>query len=362
MAEGWTWMSHNFADGMTAAQLAEDAAVQRVKSQTQEVVRDPQLGLVGTLSSLEASQSYKVETSAATASRRISGVAWNPATPIALNDGWNWLGYPADQTMTLDEAFATTTVEKLDAVVGQDGFAQYDGEHWVGTLETLAPGKGYMYQSQSKKNVVYNTAIVSKAHAQHTQGIGSRLPLAFDKHKYPSVMAIVATVCYADGITADNADYQLAAFCGSECRGIGQLSGGLLMMSVYGNAGDRITVQVTDREGSDVLASNTLDFSETVLGNIEVPYAINVNNATAISTTAYDGNVSLSVDGGRLLIHGVAADDINSVELFDINGQKIKHETHISDSGVDISSLTGGVYVAVVCSNGHYTYHKIAVR
>ena len=362
MTEGWTWMSHNFADGMTAAQLAEDAAVQRVKSQTQEVVRDPQLGLVGTLSSLEASQSYKVETSAATASRRISGVAWNPATPIALNDGWNWLGYPADQTMTLDEAFATTTVEKLDAVVGQDGFAQYDGEHWVGTLETLAPGKGYMYQSQSKKNVVYNTAIVSKAHAQHTQGIGSRLPLAFDKHKYPSVMAIVATVCYADGITADNADYQLTAFCGSECRGIGQLSGGLLMMSVYGNAGDRITVQVTDREGSDVLASNTLDFSETVLGNIEAPYAINVGNATAIGTTAYDGNVSLSVDGGRLLIHGVAADDINSVELFDINGQKIKHETHISDSGVDISSLTGGVYVAVVCSNGHYTYHKIAVR
>lgn len=362
MTEGWTWMSHSFADGMTAAQLAEDAAVQRVKSQTQEVVRDPQLGLVGTLSSLEASQSYKVETSAATASRRISGVAWNPATPIALNDGWNWLGYPADQTMTLDEAFATTTVEKLDAVVGQDGFAQYDGEHWVGTLETLAPGKGYMYQSQSKKNVVYNTAIVSKAHAQHTQGIGSRLPLAFDKHKYPSVMAIVATVCYADGITADNADYQLAAFCGSECRGIGQLSGGLLLMSVYGNAGDRITVQVTDREGSDVLASNTLDFSETVLGNIEAPYAINVDNATAIGTTAYDGNVSLSVDGGRLLIHGVAADDINSVELFDINGQKIKHETHISDSGVDISSLTGGVYVAVVCSNGHYTYHKIAVR
>ena len=362
MTEGWTWMSHSFADGMTAAQLAEDAAVQRVKSQTQEVVRDPQLGLVGTLSSLEASQSYKVETSAATASRRISGVAWNPATPIALNDGWNWLGYPADQTMTLDEAFATTTVEKLDAVVGQDGFAQYDGEHWVGTLETLAPGKGYMYQSQSKKNVVYNTAIVSKAHAQHTQGIGSRLPLAFDKHKYPSVMAIVATVCYADGITADNADYQLAAFCGSECRGIGQLSGGLLMMSVYGNAGDRITVQVTDREGSDVLASNTIDFSETVLGNIEAPYAINVGNATAIGTTAYDGNVSLSVDGGRLIIHGVAADDINSVELFDINGQKIMHETHISDSGVDISSLTGGVYVAVVCSNGHYTYHKIAVR
>ena len=44
------------------------------------------------------------------------------------------------------------------------------------------------------------------------------------------------------------------------------------------------------------------------------------------------------------------------------NGQKVMHETHISESGIDISSLSGGVYVAVVCSDARYTYHKIAVR
>lgn len=362
MAEGWTWMSHSFADGLTAAQLADDAAVQRVQSQTQELVRDPQLGLIGTLSALEASESYKVETSAAVALPRISGVAWNPATPIALSDGWNWLGYPAEQTMTLDEAFATTTVEKLDAIVGQDGFAQYDGERWVGTLTTLVPGKGYMYQSQTEKQVAYNTTIVSKAHAQHTQGIADRLPLAFDKHKYPSVMAVVAAVCDDNGMAADNADYLLAAFCGSECRGVGQLAGGLLMMNVYGNVGDRITLHVTDCDGSDVLATATLDFSESLVGSIDAPYAINVGKTTTVGATAYDGNVRLSVVGKRLVISGVAADDISSVELFDINGQKVMHETHISESGIDISSLSGGVYVAVVCSDAHYTYHKIAVR
>lgn len=362
MAEGWTWMSHSFADGLAAAQLADDVAVQRVQSQTQELVRDPQLGLIGTLSDLEASESYKVETSAAVALPRISGVAWNPATPIALSDGWNWLGYPAEQTMTLDEAFATTTVEKLDAIVGQDGFAQYDGERWVGTLTTLVPGKGYMYQSQTEKQVAYNTTIVSKAHAQHTQGIADRLPLAFDKHKYPSVMAVVAAVCDADGVAADNADYLLAAFCGSECRGVGQIADGLLMMNVYGNVGDRITLHVTDCDGADVLATATLDFSESLVGSIDAPYAINVGKTTTVGATAYDGNVRLSVVGKRLVIGGVAADDVSSVELFDINGQKVMHETHISESGIDISSLSGGVYVAVVCSDAHYTYHKIAVR
>ena len=362
MAEGWTWMSHSFADGITAAQLADDAAVQRVQSQTQELVRDPQLGLIGTLSALAASESYKVETSAAVALPRISGVAWNPATPIALSDGWNWLGYPAEQTMTLDEAFATTTVEKLDAIVGQDGFAQYDGERWVGTLTTLVPGKGYMYQSQTEKQVAYNTTIVSKAHAQHTQGIADRLPLAFDKHKYPSVMAVVAAVCDAGGMAADNADYLLAAFCGSECRGVGQLAGGLLMMNVYGNVGDRITLHVTDCDGADVLATATLDFSESLVGSIDAPYAINVGKTTTVGAAAYDGDVRLSVVGKRLVISGVAADDVSSVELFDINGQKVMHETHISESGIDISSLSGGVYVAVVCSDARYTYHKIAVR
>ena len=361
MTAGWTWMSHNIADGITAAQLAADAAVTRVKSQTQEVVRDTQLGLVGTLSTLEASKSYKVEASAAPAAQRISGVAWNPANPIALNSGWNWLGYPAEQTMTLDEAFATTAVEKLDVVVGQDGFAQYDGEHWVGTLSTLAPGKGYMYQSQSEKKVVYNTTIVSKAHALNTPGIAGRLPLAYDKHKYPSVMAVVATVCDSYGMPADNADYQLAAFCGTECRGIGQLTGGMLMMSVYGNAGDRIMLQVTDRDGNSVLANETLNFSESVLGNVDAPYTICVGNATAIGTT-YTGNIRLSVVGGRLFIHGVATNEVSSVELFDINGKKMMHETHVNDNGIDISSLGGGVYVVAICNNGNYTYHKIAVR
>lgn len=175
-------------------------------------------------------------------------------------------------------------------------------------------------------------------------------------------MAVVAAVCDDNGMAADNADYLLAAFCGSECRGVGQIAGGLLMMNVYGNVGDRITLHVTDCDGADVLATATLDFSESLVGSIDAPYAINVGKTTTVGAAAYDGDVRLSVVGKRLVIGGVAADDVSSVELFDINGQKVMHETHISESGIDISSLSGGVYVAVVCSDAHYTYHKIAVR
>lgn len=363
MDEGWTWISHNFESAIAPADLSADEGISRIMGQTQEVIRDPQLGMVGTLAELKASESYKVETTTATARQRLSDVAWNPATPISLNAGWNWLGYPVSQTMSVDEAFATTNAETLDVVVGQNGFAQYDGESWVGSLETMSPGMGFMYQSQSAKNVVYNTSIVSTASAKYAAGISKNLPLVLDIHKYGTIMPVVATINNSDGSALDNDDYQVAAFCGSECRGIGRVVKGLVMMNVYGNGNDAITFHVTDADGENSFDNNaSLNFSETVVGDVFNPYAITINNQTGIADVKYEGNIKVTVDGDMLRIKGIPADNINLVEVYDINGQKLIRETHVSESGIRISNLTTGVYVVIVNGNGEYTYHKIAVR
>lgn len=363
MEEGWTWMSHNFENAIAPADLAADEGISRIMSQTQEVIRDPQLGMIGTLTELSASESYKVETTSATTRQRLSDIAWNPATPISLNTGWNWLGYPVSQTMSVDEAFAATNAEALDVVVGQSGFAQFDGENWIGTLETMSPGMGYMYQSQSAKNVVYNTAIVSTASAKYAPGISKNLPLVLDIHKYGTIMPVVATINNADGSSLDNDDYQVYAFCGSECRGIGRVVKGLVMMNVYGNVNDPVTFHVTDADGENSFDNNaSLNFSEKVVGDIFNPYVLTINNQSGISEVKYDGNVKVTVDGDMLRIKGIPADNINLVEVYDINGQKLIHETHVSESGIRISTLTNGIYVVIVNGNGEYTYHKIAVR
>lgn len=363
MPEGWTWISHNFESAIAPSELAADESISRILSQTQEVIRDPQLGMMGTLAELKASESYKVETSKATARQRLSDIAWNPATPIALNPGWNWLGYPVGQTMSVGEAFATTKAEMLDVVVGQNGFAQFDGENWIGTLETMSPGMGYMYQSQSAKNVVYNTAIVSSASAKYAPGICGNSPLILDIHKYGMIMPVVATLINTDGLQLDNEDYQVAAFCGTECRGIGRVVSGLVMMNVYGNVNDPITFQVTDADGENSFDNNaSLIFNENVVGDIFNPYAITINTQSGIADVKYEGNIKVSVDGDMLRIKGIAADKINFVEVYDINGRKLIRESHVSESGIRISNLTNGVYVVIVNGNGEYTYHKIAIR
>lgn len=363
MDEGWTWISHNFETPIAAGTLAADENVQRIMSQTQEVIRDPQLGMVGMLQELNASESYKIETSSATARQRLSEIAWNPATPIALNTGWNWLGYPVSQTMSVDEAFAPTAAENLDVIVGQNGFAQFDGESWVGTLETLSPGLGYMYQSQSPKNVVYNTSIVSTASARYAAGISQNSPLVLDIHKYASIMPVVATIKTVDGMSLDNEDYQVNAFCGTECRGIGRVVNGLVMMNVYGNANDKITFQVTDNDGAVQFANNSsLSFSERIVGNLNDPYAISINSQSGIGNVTYDGDIKVSIVEDMLVIKGIAADDIDLVEVYDIDGQKLIHETKVSESGIRVSNLNTGAYIVIVNGNGEYTYHKIALR
>ncbi len=363
MAEGWTWISHNFESAIAPADLSADEGISRILSQTQEVIRDPQMGMVGTLTELSASESYKVETTAATARQRLSDIAWNPATPIALKSGWNWLGYPVGQTMSVDEAFADADAETLDVVVGQSGFAQFDGEKWVGTLETMSPGMGYMYQSQSAKNVVYNTSIVSTASAKYASGINGNSPLVLDIHKYGVIMPVVATINNTDGSQLDNEDYQVAAFCGTECRGIGRVVNGLVMMNVYGNVNDNISFQVTDADGEISFDNNaSLKFSETVVGDIFNPYAITINNMSGIDDVKYDGNIKVTVEADMLRIKGIAAGDVDLVEIYDLDGQKLIRETNVSESGIRISTLTSGVYVVIVNGNGEYSYHKIAVR
>lgn len=363
MDEGWTWISHNFESPVDVADVAADEMVQRVMSQTQEVVRDPVLGMIGLLSALNASESYKVQTSGSTARRRMSDFAWNPATPIEVTPGWNWLGYPVAQTMAVDEAFAPTMAENLDVIVGQNGFAQFDGEKWVGTLEVLSPGLGYMYQSQSEKKVVYNTSIVSNAAARSAAGISQDSPLVVDIHKYPSVMPLVASLFDLAGVGLDNADYRVYAFCGSECRGIGRLVNGLVMMNVYGNAGDVVTFQITDAEAENQFENSaSISFGEKVVGSLDDPYRISVAAQSGVTCVAYDGDVKVAQAGDMLVIKGVPASTVRKVEVFDLDGHKVLRSDRVSESGIRISDLKGGVYVVVVNADGSYSYHKVLLR
>ena len=68
--------------------------------------------------------------------------------PITLNNGWNWISYPYSEPMTIQEALSGFTPANGDIINSQtEGSATYLNGRWRGSLTTLVPGKGYMYNS-----------------------------------------------------------------------------------------------------------------------------------------------------------------------------------------------------------------------
>ncbi|MBQ6728596.1 MAG: hypothetical protein IJQ83_00515 [Bacteroidales bacterium] len=68
--------------------------------------------------------------------------------PITLNNGWNWISYPYSEPMTIEEALSGFTPANGDIINSQtEGSATYLNGRWRGSLTTLVPGKGYMYNS-----------------------------------------------------------------------------------------------------------------------------------------------------------------------------------------------------------------------
>ena len=355
--EGWTWVSHDLESPVAATELGDNAL--RIVSQTAELVNDPVYGLTGNLTELVPEQAYKVQASAAT-SHTLSGYEHNGALPIELKAGWNWIGYPVSQTMTLDEALANMTPDEEDYIAGQEGFAQFADGRWTGTLQTLTPGAGYMYHSQADKQLVYNTAIVSRAQALYGKGLQMRAPWAVDKYRYPNVMCLVADL-YVDGTKADAGEYSVGAFCGTECRGIGTYVDGKLMMNIYGEGGEKITFMAVDNATEQAYTvSESEPFAETLLGSIRLPYRLNIGDvANGINTAETGISVWPAVVSDRLYVE-CNSETVDKVIITDLGGAtRLVAADVVSGGAVNVSTLSEGVYVVTVRSGSDVFYKKI---
>ncbi|MBO7083963.1 MAG: hypothetical protein J6W30_08970, partial [Bacteroidales bacterium] len=80
----------------------------------------------------------------------LEGMPANPADhAITINPGWNWIGFPCDHEMTIEEALGGFDAEDGDTFANSDFFTEFEDGEWFGDVETLLPGQGFMYFSNS---------------------------------------------------------------------------------------------------------------------------------------------------------------------------------------------------------------------
>ena len=350
LPQGWSWISHAFENPLPVDTLLKSEGIKRILSQRGEEA-----------DAMMAAEGYKVETAADVAVERLSDVAWNPSTPISLRSGMNWIGYPLSQAMTPDEAFSSMDPEAGDVLIGQRGFAEYDGEKWVGILDLMLPGEGYLYKSKSEKTLIYNRSIVSKARARKSRraaAAGSPVNI----HAHRDVMPLVAVIT-DNGEALDCSRYELAAYMGDECRGTATQVDGVFMMNIHGAPEEEISLVVTDMSDFSQTEAGSLSLHEDVVGSLEVPFEIDLSDApNGITAPKGESSISVEIIDRSIVIGGVESEEIEMVKVLDMEGRVLVSVTNPDSVRIDLPAMNEGVYVVIVNARGEVICRKAMLR
>ena len=153
---GWNWWSTYLDITLEDLETALGSNGLNIVTDNGIVTYSEEDGWDGNLNSLNQAKMYKIEV-VTDCSVVLSGNVVDPSSyTITLAPGVNWIGFPVNHAMSLNEAFAEFTPAQGDVVkILGGGSAMYAGNAWVGGLRNLEPGKGYIYTSKATTNKTF---------------------------------------------------------------------------------------------------------------------------------------------------------------------------------------------------------------
>ncbi len=156
---GWNWWSPTAAIELADFEAALDGKGLNIIAQDGSSVTYENNSWSGDLTTLEVGVMYMVQT-LEEVTITVDGTAVDPAEhPLVLNPGNNWIGILGNEDKTLDEALPNPT--NLDYIKTANGLSvYYQGQGWKGSISTLKPGTGYIYNSKAgvTKTITYPLA------------------------------------------------------------------------------------------------------------------------------------------------------------------------------------------------------------
>ncbi|WP_158648326.1 hypothetical protein, partial [Candidatus Symbiothrix dinenymphae] len=153
LARGWTWVSLNTLpvgnDTLVASVFAPVKAQTLQAKDRHYIVRPTATGWTGNMDGVGAGRMYKLQMTEST-TLPVNGRKIEPDNvPITVHSGWTWLAYTPNFNMSLNEALADLQPMEEDVIKSQSGFATYINGGWLGSMENMEAGTGYLYRSKA---------------------------------------------------------------------------------------------------------------------------------------------------------------------------------------------------------------------
>lgn len=306
---GWNWKSifvNPNQQGAVSSVLADVTNdVEFVKSKTQ--MADKNNGQwSGTLQHFAAGQMYKFFCTT-DCNLIVRGELTDINTPIAIKQGWNWIGSTSHYNIPIDEALLNLNPKKDDYIKGKTSFAVYDGHgHWNGTLTAIEPGEGYKLHAQEAGTLIFpNVSDYASSRRMATRA-NHPTALTSDYADYADNMNIV--MCITAG-GSPVTDATVSVFIDESLRGQTEAIDGLYYLTVAGNpvdTGKNLTLIITHEDKEIIVNLDDVSFAiDHIQGTSSQPYVINLDDLSGIAS-----------------INSNSGDD----EFFDLQGRRLSNK------------------------------------
>ena len=283
LSKGWNWISFNME---MEAQPNSNTMLASGQWTSNNIIKNQQYfdmyssetkKWIGTLSKHEClnnTQMYKIHSSQ-TQHLGLIGKATNPAdVKIAVDAGWNYIGYTPLVDMDVTEALKNYMAHDGDVIKSQDAFAVYTTRNgWEGDLMSLAPGHGYMLKRSlgaGKTSFCYPSDVGGASAKVNT--VGAKC------HPYAENMNIVGEISDIDIQEGDS----VVALVNGELRGFGMVDEHQkVYLTIHGDE-DANVILALQRDGNIVATANEMVGyqSNTVIGTPDSPTAIRFSSTT----------------------------------------------------------------------------------
>ncbi len=333
-----------------------------IKSRTQFSQYYDGYGWDGNLQAITTAQMYMINTDPVTL--ELTGDFVEAGRQIPLVYGWNSIGYPVRNTMSINDAFENIFVPtEGDVFKSKNKTSFYEDGEWFPEI-TLEPGHGYMYQSKSSES---KTLVYKSNNNRNTENKTNIDEVDYhwlvDATQYPGNMTIVAMLSIDNEIVKYN--YEIAAFANGECRGSARpmyndrLGAYILILTIHGEEVEELTFKYYDvNYGTEYELSNRINYSDNaIVGSFEEPYMFNLGILNIDETSVE--NISIypnpTTTGKEINLQAMC----DKVEVFNALGVKVAEYTNVDS--IDAIE-TAGIYVIRVTIDGNARNCRLVVR
>ena len=288
LTNGWQWISFNTSnsdmssvnDFMSSFEASESDIIKSLEYFDQY---DLEQGWIGSLSDnqgLESGRNYKVKLRKGGQFLYEGDPVDSESMPIALKEGWNWIGLTPQNNLSIQAAFSRLNPEIGDQIKGQLQFSIYAGGNlgWVGTLKFLEPHKGYMFYSS--QDVTFTFPNIATAYGHVSQQ---------EKKRFEGMSQDIKASAYQDNMTMIvelpgmdiKSDHVIIAYVDGQERGVSYFEDidekqKLAFITVLGQKRtEEVSFQLKDlatQEVTSLVADRDISFqSDALLGSLSSP-------------------------------------------------------------------------------------------